>query len=331
MRDVKTSFWLTRRGMLAGAIGSLVTKSAIGEAVAEPSPPANITPTVLTERLLHCTALLESLNKRGTSSVGTGFFFNLFLHQDTSVLVLVTNRHVLEDSASVFTTLTYAKPDGSPNFGKTKRIQLTQWLFHPDPAVDLAILPLAPALNPLLSAGEKFVFAPTDQSLIPTDSQLRELTPLEDVLIIGYPDGISDTVNNVPVLRKGITATPAYLNFRGEPKFLLDAAIFPGSSGSPVFLFNQGSWPSRAGGLSIGTRINLLGVVFAVAQHQSDGQIVIRPAPTQANQMVQTLIPNNIGLCIRAEKVLDFEPVLVKLGVMKSPDGYIMRSEYNPP
>lgn len=322
---------LTRRSILIGAASSLLIKPATGESVTETSSPTGSTPLVLTEQLLHSTALIESINKSGPPSVGTGFFLNLFAQKDLSVLTLVTNRHVLANSASVFITLTHAKSDGSPDFGKTKRIQLSQWMFHTDPSIDLAILALGPVLNSLAAAGERFMIIPCDQSLILTDAQLRELTPLEDVLIIGYPDGISDTTNNVPVFRRGITATPPYLNFRGEPKFLLDAAIFPGSSGSPVFLFNQGSWAGRAGGLQIGTRINLLGVIFAVAQHQSDGQIVIRPAPTQAGQMVQTLIPNNLGLCVRAEKVLDFEPILIKIGAVPLPDGYVMRSTYNPP
>jgi hypothetical protein len=148
---------------------------------------------------------------------------------------------------------------------------------------------------------------------------------------IVYPDGISDTLNNVPVFRRGITATPVYLDFQGKPMFLLDAAIFPGSSGSPVFLFNQGTWAGRDGSVQVGMRISLLGIVFAVAQHKSDGQIVIRPAPTQSTPLVETLIPNNIGICVKAAKLLDFEPIMIKLGLAKAPDGYEVRSKYKVP
>jgi hypothetical protein len=237
---------------------------------------------------------------------------------------------VLQGAASVFVTLTTSK-DGLPQFGSKKRFQVQHWLAHPDPAIDLAMIAIKPAIDAALNAGETFMMVACEPNLIPSDAMLQDLTPLEDVLIIGYPDGISDNVNNVPVFRRGITATPVYLDFQGNPLFLLDAAIFPGSSGSPVFLFNQGTWAGRDGHVKIGSRLALLGVVFAVAQHKSDGQIIIKPAPTQSTPSVETLIPNNIGLCVKSAKILDFEPILLKLGLVTLPDGYIMRSNYEPP
>jgi hypothetical protein len=149
---------------------------------------------------------------------------------------------------------------------------------------------------------------------------------LEDVLIVGYPDGISDTKNNVPVFRKGISATPVYLDFMGKKEFLVDAAIFPGSSGSPAFLFNQGTWLLRDGTtVAGGYRVQLLGVIYAVALHTTDGEIVIVPAPTQARAVAKSQIPNNLGLCIKASRILEFEPILIQKGV-KAPDGYKIRA-----
>ena len=54
--------------------------------------------------------------------------------------------------------------------------------------------------------------------------------------MIGYPDGIWDSVNNLPVIRKGITATHPHISWNGKTEFLTDIASFPGSSGSPYFL-----------------------------------------------------------------------------------------------
>jgi len=134
----------------------------------------------------------------------------------------------------------------------------------------------------------------------------------------------------VPVMRRGITATPPYLDFMGKQEFLIDASIFPGSSGSPVFLFNQGTWVLRNGNTNAGGfRIQLLGIVYAVALHKTNGEIVIAPAPTQARPMAVTPIPNNLGLCIRASRILEFESILVQRGV-KPPDGYQMRSARSP-
>jgi hypothetical protein len=318
---------LSRRGLLLGAVSLPFASAAYTQDASNVNPK---TAPILSEQLIHSTALIEAFDAKGVRSSGTGFFFSFFRHGGTSVETIITNRHVLQDAASVFVTLTVSK-DGLPQFGKTKRIQLQHWLFHPDTTIDLAMMAVGPEISPLVAAGETFMMAASDPSLIPTDAGLHDLTPLEDVLIVGYPDGISDSVNNVPVFRRGITATPVYLDFQGKPLFLLDAAIFPGSSGSPVFLFNQGTWADRAGHVNMGTRIKLLGIIFAVAQHKSDGQIVIRPAPTQSVPSVETLIPTNIGLCVKASKILDFEPLMLKLGIAALPDGYTVRSNYKVP
>jgi len=72
--------------------------------------------------------------------------------------------------------------------------------------------------------------------------------------MVGYPVGIWDSANNMPVIRRGITATHPGKDYEGKSEFMIDAACFPGSSGSPVFLFNLGSYPQKAGGIVIGTR-----------------------------------------------------------------------------
>ena len=72
-------------------------------------------------------------------------------------------------------------------------------------------------------------------SNIPTREQVKNFDAIEDILFIGYPTGIYDRYNNSPIARKGITATPIALDYEGKYQFLIDASIFPGSSGSPVF------------------------------------------------------------------------------------------------
>ncbi len=327
---------ISRRRFNTGAAVTAITTAALArgskmsaEAAQEVAQVQKAVP-IITEQLLHATALLEVSERNGQNSTGTGFFYQFFNHNGLSLSAIVTNRHVVENALTVSCTFTEATKDQTPVFGKTKRIPLTgsssDWIFHPDPTVDLAVALIGDGVSKAAARGENYMLSYSDQSLIPTESEYRDLTPLEDVLIVGYPDGISDTVNNVPVFRRGITATPVYLDFRGMPQFLLDAAIFPGSSGSPVFLFNQGAWAPRSGGLQMGARIKLIGIIYAVAQHQTNGEIVFQPAPTQNLPSVRSLIPNNIGACIKSSKILDFEPLFVKRG-LKPPEGYEMRSK----
>ena len=55
-----------------------------------------------------------------------------------------------------------------------------------------------------------------------------------DVLVVGYPRGFYDDVNLFPVIKSGIIASRWGANFKGEGYFLIDAKLFPGSSGSIV-------------------------------------------------------------------------------------------------
>jgi hypothetical protein len=321
---------ISRRSALIGVMAPIgavgIASSAEQQSPAEAKPPSVLPPT---EQLEHSTVIIRCVNAKGEESSGTGFLFALFQHNGQNVPVIVTNKHVVAGAVRGVFRWTLKANDNRPDYGKFVDVQITEfeqgWIPHPDAQVDLTIFPCAGMIDSLVKSGKAPFIITIDQSLIPTAAELRELTPLEDLLIIGYPDGIFDAKNNVPVLRRGITATPAYLDFGGRKEFLIDAAIFPGSSGSPVFLFNQGSFADRNGHLAVGGRVKLLGVVYAVFQHAINGEIHIVPAPTQSHPVVVSPTPNNLGLCIEASRILEFEPVLVRRG-FQPPDGYVMRA-----
>jgi hypothetical protein len=273
--------------------------------------------------------MIRCSNPKGETSSGTGFLFSLFRVGGVSIPAIVTNKHVIAGASTVHLRFTLAVEDNKPDYGNFVDIKLDNfenlWVPHSHPDVDLAIFPCGQLLNNLEKSGKKpFIIAISDEFIL-KDNDTRELTPLEELIVIGYPDGISDSKNNTPILRKGITATPVFLDFEGRKEFLIDAAIYPGSSGSPVYLFNIGSYPGKNGGIIIGSRVKLLGIVYAVAQHSVNGEIRIVPAPTQSAPVVSSLIPNNLGVCIAASRILEFEPILMKRGV-SPPDGYKIRS-----
>lgn len=41
------------------------------------------------------------------------------------------------------------------------------------------------------------IVIPFDESLIPSEAQLKELSAIEDIVMVGYPDGIWDSFNNL--------------------------------------------------------------------------------------------------------------------------------------
>jgi len=329
------TYYPSRRAAVLGTLAALSGLPPTSTAqTASPQTPQKANAMTLSEQLLHSTIEIVCEIGPGNFSFGTGFFFALFPQGNSNVPILVTNKHVIAGAATGHLRLTMRKADSTADL--TNFIDVTvpdfpaQWIPHPDPEVDLAIMPCAYLTNELIAQGKTPFIITADPSLVPTEAELADLTPLEDVLVVGYPNGIIDTAHNIPVFRRGITATPVYIDFNNKKEFLIDAAIFPGSSGSPVFLFNQGAWTTRQGNSIVGgTRVKLLGVVYGVMLNSVSGDITIVPAPTQAHGVVNYQVPNNLGVCIRASRVLDFEPIIVQRG-FTPPEGYKMRAAATP-
>ena len=185
-----------------------------------------------------------------------------------------------------------------------------RFIKHPEPDVDLAIMPIAPMLEMVRRSNKKLFYIPLDTSLIATQDFSKGLSAVEDILMIGYPNGIWDSVNNQPIVRRGITATHPAKNYNGKKEFVIDAACFPGSSGSPVVLLNLGSYANKEGGTIIGTRFKFLGTLYAGPQHTAEGKIIVVDVPTQNVPIPISTIPNNLGYVIKAERLMDFERLL---------------------
>lgn len=276
--------------------------------------PSNLT---VSEQLTHSTVRIECDTSDGIST-GTGFFFRCLDDGNQFVPVIATNKHVIAGSTNGRFHLTLANDEGNPRVGSHIRIDLPdfqqRWVGHPDAAVDLCVMPIQPLIQEAESAGHKFFYTALDKHLIPTTNELADLGALEDVVMIGYPNGIWDSSNNMPIVRRGVSATHPNLNYEGRQEFMIDAACFPGSSGSPVFLYNHGGWSTRTGDMVMGgIRVKLLGVLYAGPQHTAAGEIRIVNVPTQQRAVAISTIPNNLGLIIKSSRILEMDAVLQPL------------------
>lgn len=270
------------------------------------------------EQLVHCSVRIETTLKGGGTSCGTGFFMSFLQTETEAIPAIITNKHVIAKSDTGKFHLTLAKPDGLPDLGKHQQFTLTNfeslWIQHPDPKVDLAAFLIGPLINQIQQSGEKLFFVPLQKSLIPSEEERQDFSTMEEIVMIGYPSGIWDAVNNLPVIRRGITATHPSISWNGNTEFLTDIASFPGSSGSPVLLANIGSYMDSKGNTYMGAhRIRLLGVHYAGAMHTATGEIKIVTAPTGSAAIPSTQIPNNIGVAINSKRLLEFEPIISKV------------------
>ena len=138
------------------------------------------------------------------------------------------------------------------------------WFYPENSTLDIAITPIADLLNSTSDNNHRYFFRTIEQSIIPSSEQLLKFDALENIVFIGYPNGLWDSVNNLPIIRTGTSASPVYIDYENEPLFLIDASVFPGSSGSPVFIYQRGVLFDKKGNISTANNIYFLGVLSAV-------------------------------------------------------------------
>ncbi len=178
------------------------------------------------EILVHSTVRIECSKGSEGGSSGTGYIFGFLEDNEDgkSCPCIVTNKHVLENGIEVIFYLTLQDKDGNPDLGKHEAIAIKDLnnyvIWHPNDDTDLAIIPIGMILNSAEAIGKKFYYSYFGKGFIASKELLSELSPMEDIVMIGYPNGLWDTVHNLPIIRKGVTATDVRLDLNGEPKFI---------------------------------------------------------------------------------------------------------------
>lgn len=261
----------------------------------------------IAEKLLFATVRIETVDIKGDTGVGTGFFFGVERNQKQYGF-LVTNKHVIKDAPTGRILFTIAE-DKKPVLGKTYWLTIANfdqwWHGHSDPEVDLAIAPIGAAIRSITDKGISVYHTFIGEDLTPGQKQLEDLDAIEDVVFLGYPNNIWDDVSNLPVIRRGITATPLAVDFRGRKQFLIDASVFPGSSGSPVFILKTGSYSPRSGGLVLGNKLAFLGIVSSVFYRRTEGKIEMAEAPTAMVPVPVSQEMIDLGLVIKASALIE--------------------------
>jgi len=203
---------------------------------------------------VHATVRVENEWGKG----GTGFLVIRKIDPKQGKVFLVTNKHVIHpnpqsrEKAAFLTLFLNVREKEGKVFGKSFQVPLKEddqklWRGHPDPNVDV----LAVNVTSLINSQPNIENRGADYSLFATPRVLKDedITEGEEVLIIGYPLGLFHTQTYSPLVRQGIVSSRIGERIRirfhypsGEirsteiPGFLVDAAILPGSSGSPVVL-----------------------------------------------------------------------------------------------
>lgn len=237
----------------------------------------------LAENLLYTTVKLIAFKSGNPISTGTGFMFAFAQAGDQIVPCIVTNKHVVAGADMIRARLHFGnndKPTGefvNCDFDISGGIPF----WHPDPNIDLCAFAYADIIRQAEQQGKSIFFRHLDMSIVPEDDEWEYFDSLEEVTMIGCPNGLSDEVNNLPISRRGITATSINKNYNGKPEFMVDMACFPGSSGSPIFLYDRNGYLDRKqNSYMMGTqRIKLVGVLYSGPLISNDGRIVLSHMP----------------------------------------------------
>lgn len=264
------------------------------------------------EKLLSSTVRIDIKNEEGEIGFGTGFHYSFLNDGENLVPAIVTNKHVIKGARHGGFTISTIDSGGKVDRENPFRIDFENfesfWIGHPDPDVDLAVMPSAPIFSAMENEGKTPLFVTLGDSLIPSELDVADLNGSESITMVGYPTGLWDDYNNLPILRKGVLATPYSKNWKGKSEFLIDAACFPGSSGSPVLLFEPGSHFTKDA-MVMGPRFKFLGILYAGPMFTATGTIEVIEIPVAHKPIPVTHIPMNLGVVVRSDRLRAFEAI----------------------
>ncbi len=273
-----------------------------------------------TEKLFFCTARVTAhIQQKETTA--TAFMYSVPISDTDSHIFLVSNKHVLEGADRLLVDV-MASDGSAPVLGQGVTIEIRPkhaaharfFASHADPAVDVSVINFGAFLNMSEAAGRPAHLGHIPSLMALNSSHIDLVSALEDITFIGYPAGVFDSVSLLPVVRGGRTASPLEVDYEGKPAFLVDAAVFPGSSGSPVLLLDRGMYQDRQGVTVVGSRFILLGVMAAVHTQQISGEVLRLPAST----LVRIKQPIGLGLVFKASAIDEtVDVVLHRLGLMR--------------
>lgn len=196
---------------------------------------------------------LVNLRLRGKPvSIGTGFFYK----NEKGFIFLATNYHVItgispSDKASKAVHGDEIVIQLRDKEGKAydQHIPLfisnsNNWLEHPtDGEADIVLIPLPSKLL------ENADFAYISKETTLNDVSLHPSFP---VVMIGYPHGYRDSVNNLPIWKTGSLASEPEYDFDGKKVIVVDISAFPGMSGSPAIYVSHNGYANKKGDVFVG-------------------------------------------------------------------------------
>lgn len=251
------------------------------------------------------------------NSVGTGFFYKV-IHPEKNIakILILTNKHVVRGADVVHFVLSSAalvgdldeqhQPKGRKDHNFSLPLANNTYL-HPDPEIDLCGIDITIPYGLVIQSGEQLRSMCIDSSWLPATEHKPIMRDVEQVLVIGYPRGLWDSHNNMPIARFGTTATHPLALYKGKRDFLVDVAAFQGSSGSPVFTYEAPMYRQAGGSYTPGTKVQFVGIVWGVVEWNVEGELKVVEIPSALKQVPVVSASLNLAIALHAEAVRDLD------------------------
>ena len=214
---------------------------------------------------------------------------------------VVTNRHVVEGQGQMWIRF------HAPASKRPKVLPIPSgprpfpWVLHPDPDIDLAVLPIDAIPIPAGLAPDRFLTLRPHTVTI-DDLRSSEFSEGNELFILGFPMGIAGTDQNDVIVRHGIVARIQDWYDGRSKDFLIDSSIYPGNSGGPVIL-KPVIW-----GTPRFTNPKVLGLVSAYLPYQDI-------ARSEQTGLIRLMSEENSGLAkvVPMDAVIELTSILARV------------------
>ena len=183
--------------------------------------------------ILGLTSIITCKNYNKPDTTATCFFCKSI----SGKIILVTNKHVLKDCKSFRLKLTTInKLDNSKKTVNYDINMKDDIVYHA--VYDIATLDITSAYNIMLNNTNYIpqLCCITENGIL---TDYNKLPVFQEILMLGYPNGIINSETNHPIIRTGYAATNIKEKYNGRELFLTDIPTFGGSSGSPILISNE--------------------------------------------------------------------------------------------
>lgn len=161
---------------------------------------------------------------KNNEPISSGFFYTV-----DNILYLITAKHVMDYSEK---GTEYEFEVHRDKKGKTRLVKVVKVNLLIHESQDLVALKFV--------AEEGDVFFEVDETFIKDDSEiLKTRDAIEPVTLLGYPTGLWDDQNHLPLVRTGYMAIHPGMKFKGNPEGVINVANYEGDSGAPIFTLPQ--------------------------------------------------------------------------------------------